>query len=162
MNIVKFEISGFDLLFDSSKKFKAAMAESKQVKAPGEEDKVPTATLKHVVDEVEEEEEEEDDKTLQPESSSASKSKKKKKKSKLKNLLNRKAHEEIPLAEVEDAISSTTLEEKKALSKQDQAKFEMIIKKMNEMLPGGRKDIADHKFWKTQPVIKFGKNVLKL
>jgi glycylpeptide N-tetradecanoyltransferase len=137
------------------------MAESTQVKAPGEEDEVPTTTLEHVVDEVEEEEEE-DDKTLQPESSSASKSKKKKKKSKLKSLLNRKAHEEIPLAEVEDAISSTTLEERKALSKQDQAKFEMIIKKMNEMLPGGRKDIADHKFWKTQPVIKFGKNTLKL
>jgi glycylpeptide N-tetradecanoyltransferase len=137
------------------------MAESTQVKASGEEDKLPTTTLEHVVDEVEEEEEE-DDKTLQPESSSASKSKKKKKKSKLKNLLNRKANEEILLAEVEDAISSTTLEEKKELSKQDQAKLEMIIKKMNEMLPGGRKDIADHKFWKTQPVIKFGKNALKL
>lgn len=138
------------------------MAESKA--SLQEEEEIPpttttTTTLEDVLDE-----DDDDEKTLQPESSSTSttKSKKKKKKSKLKNLLSRKPHEEIHLSEVQEALSSTTLEEKKELSKEDQAKFEMIIKKMNEMLPGGRKDIADHKFWKTQPVIKFGNDSLDL
>jgi glycylpeptide N-tetradecanoyltransferase len=124
--------------------------ESKEVKSPEEDGKTPTDTLEDA------QEEEDSDKTLVTAETSP-KSKKKKKKSKLKSLLARKANEEIPLAEVEEALSSTTLDEKKSLSKEDQMKLEMIIKKMNEMLPGGRKDIADHKFWKTQPVIRFGR-----
>ena len=125
------------------------MAESKEVKSPEEGEKTHATALDDVADE------EEDDQThVSPEAST--KSKKKKKKSKLKSLLSRKPNEEIPLAEVEEAVSSTTSEEKKSLSKEDQMKFEMIIKKMNEMIPGGRKDIADHKFWRTQPVIRFG------
>lgn len=76
---VEIEISVFELFRFWTALFSVTMAESKQFKAPGEEDKVPTTTLEYVVDEVEEEEEEED-KTVQPESSSASKSKKKKKK----------------------------------------------------------------------------------
>jgi glycylpeptide N-tetradecanoyltransferase len=122
------------------------MAESEETKPQEDGGKNPPPTLEDALDE--------DEKTVIPESSS--KSKKKKKKSKLKNLLSRKPNEEIPLAEVEEAISSTTLEEKKSLSTEDTMKLEMIIQKMNEMLPGGRKDMADHKFWKTQPVIKFG------
>ena len=125
--------------------------ESKEVKSPEEDETTPTTTLEDVHDQ-----EEDDDKTLVATETSP-KSKKKKKKSKLKSLLSRKPNEEIPLVEVEEALSSTTLEEKKSLSKEDQMKYEMIIKKMNEMLPGGRKDIADHKFWKTQPVIRFGR-----
>ena len=127
------------------------MAQSKEVKSPEEDENTLTTTLEGV-----HEEEDDDEKTLVAAETSP-KSKKKKKKSKLKTLLSRKPNEEIPLAEVEEALLSTTLEEKKSLSKEDQMKYEMIIKKMNEMLPGGRKDIADHKFWKTQPVIRFGK-----
>jgi hypothetical protein len=123
------------------------MEESKEVKALEKDKKTLTNNLEDV-------DEDNEEKTLTPESSA--KPKKKKKKSKLKTLLARNPNEEIPLSEVEEAISSASLEEKKALSKEDQMKFEMVIKKMNEMLPGGRKDMADHKFWKTQPVIKFG------
>ena len=94
------------------------------------------------------------EKTLAPEASS--KSKKKKKKSKLKTLLERKPNEETTLAEVEEAMGSTSLEERKFLTKEEQLKLDMVIKKLSEKIPGGRKDIADHKFWKTQPVIKFG------
>ena len=128
------------------------MAESKQVTSPDEEPKNLTTTLQDVV------EDEDDEQTLVPEpSTSTTKSKKKKKKSKLKSLLSHKPTDDIPLQEVQDAISSVSLEERKELSSEEQKKFEMVIKKMNEMLPGGRKDIADHKFWKTQPVIKFGR-----
>ena len=126
------------------------MEESREVKSPEEDEKTLTPALEDVHDQ------EEDEKTLVATESSP-KSKKKKKKSKLNSLLSRKPNEEISLVEVEEALSSTTLEEKKSLSKEDQMKLEMIIKKMNEMLPGGRKDIADHKFWKTQPVIRFGR-----
>ena len=110
------------------------MEESKEVKSPEEDGKTPTDTLEDVHDQ----EEEDSDKTLVTAETSP-KSKKKKKKSKLKSLLARKANEEIPLAEVEEALSSTTLDEKKSLSKEDQMKLEMIIKKMNEMLPGGER-----------------------
>lgn len=126
------------------------MEESKEVKSPEEDEKTLTTDLDDVHDQ------EDDEKTLVTAETSP-KSKKKKKKSKLKSLLARKPNEEIPLVEVEEALSSTTLEEKKSLSKEDQMKYEMIIKKMNQMIPGGRKDIADHKFWKTQPVIRFGR-----
>ena len=125
------------------------MEESKEVKSPEEDEK--TLTMDDDVHD-----QEDDEKTLVTAETSP-KSKKKKKKSKLKSLLARKPNEEIPLVEVEEALSSTTLEEKKSLSKEDQMKYEMIIKKMNQMIPGGRKDIADHKFWKTQPVIRFGR-----
>lgn len=127
------------------------MAESKESKSQEDSEKNEPPTLEGALDD--------DEKTLTAESSS--KSKKKKKKSKLKNLLSRAPNEEIPLAEVEDAISSTTLEEKTSLSNEEAMKLEMIIKKMNEMMPGGRKDMADHKFWSTQPVIKFGIDLIK-
>jgi glycylpeptide N-tetradecanoyltransferase len=122
------------------------MAESKETKPQEDGEKNLPPTLEGALDD--------DEKTLTHESSP--KSKKKKKKSKLRNLLSREPNEEIPLAEVDDAISSSTLEEKKSLSNEEAMKLEMIIKKMNEMMPGGRKEMADHKFWSTQPVIKFG------
>lgn len=128
--------------------FSSIMADKEDVKTTVENEETPTGVND------EEEGHEDDEKTLASESSS--KSKKKKKKSKLKKLLSQKPNAEILLAEVQDAISSATLEDRKSLSKEEQMKLDMIIKQMNEMTPGGRKDIADHKFWKTQPVIKFG------
>jgi hypothetical protein len=84
------------------------------------------------------------------------KAKKKKKKSKLKSLLSRKLDDEVKLEEVEELISSASLEERKSLSSEEQNRIENIITQLNAKIPGGRKDLADHKFWKTQPVIKFG------
>src|SRR5215471_2847872 len=107
------------------------MEESKEVKSPEKDEKTLDTGLEDVHDQ------EDDEKTLVT-AETSSKSKKKKKKSNLKSLLSRKPDEEIPLAEVEEALSSTTLEEKKSLSMEDQMKFEMIIKKMNQMRPGGR------------------------
>src|SRR5271169_5331110 len=85
-----------------------------------------------------------------------SKSKKKKRRTKLKNLLSGKADPQVSVAEMEDALSSISPEETKALSKEEQHKLDLVIKKMNELMATGKKDIADHKFWKTQPVLKFG------
>ena len=117
----------------------------------------PEKAKQSLEDTVEEALEGEEDPVADPSTSSEpSKSKKKKKKSKLRTLLSHKSNAEVPLAEVEDTICSTSAEEKKTLSKEEQRKLDMIIKKMNQMLPGGQKDIADHKFWKTQPVLKFG------
>jgi hypothetical protein len=124
------------------------MSESKEVKAPGEErESLTTVTVEDAI--------EGEDPVNTPESSSG-KSKKKKKKNKLKALLSHKPNNEVTLQEVEEAISSTTLEEKKELSKEDQQKVELAIRRMNKLLPGGKGDLADHKFWKTQPVPRFG------
>jgi len=101
--------------------------------------------------------EEEEETTPSSDPSTSSKSKKKKLKSKLKSLLSRKGNEEIRLDEIQDTLASASLEDKKALSIDDQEKLRLLMKKVNEMVPpGAKKDIADHKFWKTQPVIKFG------
>ena len=121
------------------------MAEPKEIKS-SEEDENAIAVVQ------DDDSADEEEKTLTHES--PAKSKKKKKKSKLKKLLSGKP--KIHLADVEDAITSATPEDKKSLSKEEQMKLEEIIKQMNQMVAGGRKDIADHKFWKTQPVIKFG------
>jgi len=136
------------------------MADSKETEPPQETKDDPKATVLSAADaEGEVDDEQSQTATSTPRAdgpSSASKSKKKKKKSKLKTLLDRKANEEIPLSEVEEALKSATLEERKTLSKEQAAKLEFMIKKMNEFMPGGRKNMGDHKFWKTQPVIKFG------
>ena len=98
----------------------------------------------------------EEETTPSSDPSTSSKSKKKIK-SKLKALLSRKPNEEIRLEEIQDVLASASLEDKKALSIDDQAKLQALTKKVNEMVPAGaRKDIADHKFWRTQPVIRFG------
>jgi len=60
------------------------------------------------------------------------------------------------LEEVEEEISSASLEEGRSLSKEEQDRIEKIITQLNAKIPGGRKDLADYKFWNTQPVIKFG------
>jgi glycylpeptide N-tetradecanoyltransferase len=130
------------------------MAESKQVDAQETRDK-QKETMAFAP---EEEEGGDDDEKSLPAPLGSAKSKKKKKRSKLKSLLARKPNEEIALSEVEEALESVTLEERKTLSKEDAAKLEFMIKKMTELMPGGRKNIGDHKFWKTQPVIKFGKS----
>lgn len=129
------------------------MTESKQVEKPEDVKESLESTVEDAL--------EGEDVPNTSKAGESSKSKKKKKKSKLKNLLSHKPNAEVSLAEVEEAISSTSAEEKKALSKEEQAKLDMIIKKMNQMLPGGKKDLADHKFWKTQPVLKFGKRSVK-
>jgi len=126
------------------------MAESKEVRPDGE-DTNPAVLLDSPTSEELVKDHEEDG----SESKSA-KAKKKKKKSKLKSLLSRKPDHQVKLEDVEEAISSASLEERKSLSKEEQAKIEKIISELNSKIPGGRKDIADHKFWKTQPVIKFG------
>jgi glycylpeptide N-tetradecanoyltransferase len=122
------------------------MAESKQVTYVDDESQ---ATLV-------EDGPEEDESTIVPESST--KSKKKKKKSKLKNILSKKPNEdaEAALAQMEEAIASTSLDEPKSLSKDQQKKLEKAIAHVNQVLPGGKKGLSDHKFWKTQPVLKFG------
>lgn len=124
-------------------------SESKEIKSPDEEgESLQTVTVGDAL--------EDDDTTVSTSTSQSTSSKsKKKKKSKLKQLLSHKKDAEVALAEVADAISSTTLEEKRSLTKEETAKLEAIIKKMNQ-LSGGRKDMGDHKFWKTQPVLKFG------
>jgi hypothetical protein len=95
-----------------------------------------------------------DDTTVVTESST--KSKKKKKKSKLKNLFSKQPLEASALAQIEKAIGSTTLEEDHSMSKDDQKNLDRAIEKMNQVLPGGKKGLSDHKFWKTQPVVNFG------
>jgi len=101
---------------------------------------------------------EEDETTPSSEPSTSSKSKTKKMKSKLKSLLSRKGNEEIRVDEIQETLASASLEDKKALSVDDQEKLRLLMKRVNEMVPpGAKKDIADHKFWKTQPVIKFGR-----
>jgi len=101
---------------------------------------------------------EEDETTPSSEPSTSSKSKTKKMKSKLKSLLSRKGNEEIRVDEIQETFASASLEDKKALSVDDQEKLRLLMKRVNEMVPpGAKKDIADHKFWKTQPVIKFGR-----
>jgi len=135
------------------------MTDSKEIEPPHETKEDPKVTIPPAADgeeEVDDEKSPTATSTARAEGSSASKSKKKKKKSKLKTLLDRKANEEIALSEVEEALESATLEERKTLSKEQAAKLEFMIKKMNEFMPGGRKNMGDHKFWKTQPVIKFG------
>ena len=127
------------------------MAESKEVEKPME----VKGTLQDTVEEAFEGA----DVAESSHPSESSKSKKKKKKSKLKNLLSHKPNAEVSLAEVEDAISSSTLEEKKALSREEKKTLDMITKKVNQLLPGGQKDMADHRFWKTQPVLKFGNSL---
>ena len=93
-----------------------------------------------------------------PVTAESSKSKKKKK-NKLKNLLSHKPKDQITeedgMAQVEKAIQSASLQDKKPLTKDDQKKMEKVINEINKMQPGG-KELSDHKFWKTQPVLKFG------
>jgi hypothetical protein len=96
---------------------------------------------------------EDDDTTVVAESST--KSKKKKKKSKLKNLFSKQPLDASALAQIEEAIGSTTVEEDHSMSKDDQKKLERAIDKMNQVLPGSKKGLSDHKFWKTQPVVGF-------
>jgi len=125
------------------------MAESKEAKPPNDnEDNKPvlaTTSEEHV-----------DDEDENAPYTTSTKAKKKKKKSKLKSLLSRKPDHQVKSEEVEEAISSASLEERKSLSKEEQDRIEEIITQLNAKIPGGRKDLADHKFWKTQPVIKFG------
>jgi glycylpeptide N-tetradecanoyltransferase len=123
------------------------MSESKEVSVPSEEgESLTTVTVEDAI---------EDEDPVVPESST-SKSKKKKKKNKLKALLSHKPNTDVTLQEVEETIASTSNEEKKELSKEEKQKLEMVIRKLNKLLPGGGKELADHKFWKTQPVPKFG------
>jgi hypothetical protein len=123
------------------------MSESKQGRVPGEEEEsLNTVNVEDTI---------EDEDPVAPESSTA-KSKKKKKKNRLKALLSHKPNTDVTLEEVEETIGSTSTEEKKELSKEEKQKLEMVIRKLNKLLPGGGKDLADHKFWKTQPVPKFG------
>lgn len=131
------------------------MAESKDVR-PDSEGVTPTLIPTSSTSEEHHEEHEDHDHNDNSPESKSTKSKKKKKKSKLKSLLSRKPDQQVKLEEVEDAITSASLEERKSLSKDEQARIEKIISELNAKIPGGRKDIADHKFWKTQPVIKFG------
>jgi glycylpeptide N-tetradecanoyltransferase len=128
------------------------MSESKEVEKP--------EGAKGPLDETVEEALEGEEGVESSQASQSSKSKKKKKRSKLRNLLSHKPNAEVSLAEVEDAIASSTVEEKKSLTKDEQHKLDMIIKKMNQLLPGGHKEMADHKFWKTQPVLKFGSSLV--
>jgi hypothetical protein len=125
------------------------MAESKEVNPPNDnEDMNPalaTTSEEHLDDE--------DDNAAH---ATSTKAKKKKKKSRLKSFLSRKPDHQVKLEDVEEAISSASLEERKSLSKEEQDRIEKIITQLNAKIPGGRKDLADHKFWKTQPVIKFG------
>lgn len=129
-------------------------SESKEIKSPSEQgESLTTVTVEDVLHE----DEQDRDNTAASGSTSQSASKsKKKKKSKLKALLSHKKDAEVALAEVTDTISSTTAEEKRGLTEDETAKLEAIIRKMNMLVPGGRKDMGDHKFWKTQPVLKFG------
>jgi len=124
------------------------MAESKAANPPNDnEDSNPalaTTSEEHLEDE--------NENAQHP----STKAKKKKRKSKLKSILSRKPDDQLKLEEVEEAISSASLEERKSLSKEEQDRIENIITQLNAKIPGGRKDLADHKFWKTQPVIKFG------
>ena len=128
-------------------------SESKELKSPSEgNESLQTVTVEDAL--------EDDDTTtttteVTASSQGTSSKSKKKKKSKLKQLLTHKKDAEVVLEEVADALSSTTLEEKRSLTKEENSKLEAIIKKMNQ-LSGGRKDMGDHKFWKTQPVLKFG------
>lgn len=129
-------------------------SESKELKSPSEQDESLAAGT---VEDVLHADEHHGDNTAAAASTSQSSSKsKKKKKSKLKALLSHKKDAEVALAEVADVISSTTAEEKRTLTTDETAKLEAIIRKMNMLAPGGRKDMGDHKFWKTQPVLKFG------
>jgi uncharacterized protein YdaL len=94
-----------------------------------------------------------DDTTVVAESSTKSK---KNKKNKLKNLFSKQPLEASALAQIEKAIGSTTLEDDHSMSKGDQKNLDTAIDKMNQVLPGGKKGLSDHKFWKTQPVVNFG------
>ena len=126
------------------------MAESKEVKSSKDnDDNAPTLPRLS-----EEHHDKEDDENPTP--GKSTKSKKKKKKSKLKSLLSQQPDDQVKLEEVEEAIESASLEERKSLSNEERTRIEKIISDLNAKIPGGRKDIADHKFWKTQPVIKFG------
>ncbi len=129
-------------------------SESKEIKSPSEQgESLTTVTVEDALHE----DQHDGDNTAASGSTSQSTSKsKKKKKSKLKALLSHKKDAEVALADVADAISSTTAEEKRTLTADETAKLEAIIRKMNMLAPGGRKDMGDHKFWKTQPVLKFG------
>jgi glycylpeptide N-tetradecanoyltransferase len=136
-------------------------SESKEVKSPSEEgESLTTVTVEDALEAAEDDDTTTAVSTSSAASQSTSKSKKKKK-SKLKTLLSHKKDAEVAMAEVADAISSTTLEEKRSLTKEETSKLEAIIRKMNQLTPGGRKDMGDHKFWKTQPVLKFGSNPSK-
>jgi len=127
-------------------------SESKEIKSPNEEGE----SLTNVTVEDALEAEGDDTSTAASTSTSQSSKSKKKKKSKLRTLLSHKKDAEVALSEVADAISSTTLEEKRSLTKDETAKLEAIIRKMNQLVPGGKKEVGDHKFWKTQPVLRFG------
>lgn len=129
------------------------MAESKE-QATQEE---PKLTMPAHTDDDDSDEEKPGSSPRQADPGKTSKSKKKKKRSKLKSLLSRKPNEDIQLSEVEEALKSVTMEERKTLTKDEAKKLEFMIKKMNELMPGGRKQMGDHKFWKTQPVIRFGR-----
>jgi len=131
------------------------MAESKEVR-PDSEELSPTLVPISSTSEEPPDDHDDNDHVDNGSESKSSKARKKKKKSKLKSLLSRKPDHQTKLEEVEDAISSASLEERKSLSKEEQTRIEKIISELNAKIPGGRKDIADHKFWKTQPVIKFG------
>ena len=126
------------------------MTESKEVEPPKSNDE----SLATAVQDDNEESNEVEEGTSTAESSS--KSKKKKKKSKLRKLLSSKPNAEVGLQEVQEAIQSATLEDKKELTREEKMKLEMVIRKLNKLLPGGGKQAADHKFWKTQPVLRFG------
>jgi glycylpeptide N-tetradecanoyltransferase len=132
------------------------MAEPKEQDPPATEDD-PKVTIPAHSDDDSSDDEKPPTSPRQAEASKASKSKKKKKKSKLRSLLDRKPNEDIQLSEVEEALKSVTVEERKTLTKDQAKKLEFMIKKMNEFMPGGRKQMGDHKFWKTQPVIRFGR-----
>ena len=123
------------------------MAGSKEVQSPEPDEHAPVVPAEDSV--------EEDSKPTTGESTS--KSKKKKKKSKIRNILSRPSDAEIAMAEVEEAMATATLEEKRSFTKEEQKKFDLIIKKLNEK--HGKKTVADYKFWNTQPVLKFGMTV---
>jgi len=125
------------------------MAESKEAEPPNDNEDINSA----LATTSEEHLDDEDDNAAH---ATSTKAKKKKKKSKLKSLLSRKPDHQVKLEDVEEGISSVSLEERKSLSKEEQDRIEKIITQLNAKIPGGRKDLADHKFWKTQPVIKFG------
>jgi glycylpeptide N-tetradecanoyltransferase len=131
------------------------MAESKEQDPQATQDD-PKLTMAAHTDDEDTDEEKAPTSPRQADTAKSSKSKKKKKKSKLKSLLSRKPNEDIQLSEVEEALKSVTMEERKTLTKDEAKKLEFMIKKMNELMPGGRKQMGDHKFWKTQPVIRFG------